>query len=342
MNKEFFFFHFSGHGSNTKGRFFLVPYDGRTPAPTTHITAKVLMDWLREAQCRAKYIVFILDCCSADRISKDLIKIAEEDNTFNTKLFVMGASLENREALLEEKLDCTIFSYFLSYAISVNVENNLVPVILPTFDLCRDLTAALTSLIVHCVIETEELENNVFRKIPVLKYGKMEPKAHTTNAMPGRRTEHSAIYDTEHSEYLHQECILWLKEKCDPEGGLWKLHDEGVLADDEKLLKTVLCYMMVSIASLQRYYTYYDGVKKVDNRYVFKEAFCRVADAIKHDISDCVIFSLEYYEYGLGFGEVPGTPYLDRYCEEIDNDPSKLIEPTKKMNLVSILLLVGF
>ena len=81
----------------------------------TFLTADVFGRWFRKAECKAKHILFFLDCCHAGGIATKLSRFSNLPVKGN--LFVLSACTANEEALVIRALKHSIFTYFLSQAI---------------------------------------------------------------------------------------------------------------------------------------------------------------------------------------------------------------------------------
>ena len=113
-----FVFHFSGHGVehkiHRKKVWTLAPVDFNYKQDAL-LTADVFGRWFREAECKAKHILFFLDCCHAGGIA---IKLSRFSNLLvKGNLFVLSACTTNEETLVIGALKHSIFTYFLSQAI---------------------------------------------------------------------------------------------------------------------------------------------------------------------------------------------------------------------------------
>lgn len=109
-----FIFHFSGHGILIKGhsnKWVLAPADF-TGDGNTGITADDLMRLIQIADCRARHVLIILDCCYAGGIGK---KVESLDNTMKVKpaVYVMCACAARETSIALNALGNSIFTFFL-------------------------------------------------------------------------------------------------------------------------------------------------------------------------------------------------------------------------------------
>ena len=137
-----FVFHFSGHGIRIGDDHALAPSDFDC-SDRTCITASVLNNWLTEASCKAKHVLFTLDCCYAGGIGDALTTII-----LHSSLFVMCACTANETSRLIGPLEHSVFSYFLADAMRKETSD---PQKLPLYKIlteCRTCCKALSSLLV--------------------------------------------------------------------------------------------------------------------------------------------------------------------------------------------------
>lgn len=88
-----FIFHFSGHGIKTRNsQFGLAPIDFDF-TEETYITAQVLSQWLQDAGCKAKYVLFIINSCYAGMLTEALT--ASNELHSYPGLYVMAACTAN-------------------------------------------------------------------------------------------------------------------------------------------------------------------------------------------------------------------------------------------------------
>ena len=150
-----FIFQFSGHGLSVKrqadGQFGLVPADfDMTTAK--FITGSVLNQWLIDSKCKARQVVFILDCCYAGGLGTD---VTAGVPNLRSGLYVLSASTALEASLVILPLGNSLFTYFLAYAIrKFKFVCSTLP-ISKIFEECRELCVAVSSLMIsyqgpHC------------------------------------------------------------------------------------------------------------------------------------------------------------------------------------------------
>eukprot|EP00731_Ephydatia_muelleri_P010270 Em0005g856a len=201
-----------GHGVELGGdQWGLVPSDFDR-SERTCITASVLNDWLTEANCKAKHVLFALDCCHAGGIGRAL-------NTANLQLhrslFVVSACTANETSYDAPTLGHSPFSYFFADAMRKKTSD---PRKLP---LCNIMT--------EC--RAQEVNDDETDGVP--KLGRFE-------------------YLTKHFDRkapmvpLHAKTKRWLKTIVE---SIIILHDRGLLKAE--VLNTAVCSVMMSIASYE-------------------------------------------------------------------------------------------
>ena len=137
-------FHFSGHGIRIgDDQWGLAPSDFDY-SEHTYITASVLNDWLTEASCKAKHVLFTLDCCYAGGIGDALTTTIH-----HSSLFAVCACTANEKSRSIGCLEHTLFSYFFADVMRKNISD---PPKLPSYNIlteCHTCCKALSSLLVH-------------------------------------------------------------------------------------------------------------------------------------------------------------------------------------------------
>ena len=233
-----FFFYFAGHGrKDTDNTFSLVPMDNDKPG----ITANMLKKWLQEAECKAKYIILILDCCYAGGIIEDVANVSFAPHV----TVVMAACTANEVSFGIQTLGNSIFSYFLSHAISnTRLPQSNFPV-MEINDRCKALTKALASLLVTLDENGEpQPEYTVQPRVEVLRP--------SSNSKPPNKLELLKLLD-HNRQCLHEKSLDWLDSCGDEEsGGLVQLKNEGFLEKEHhEVLSTIINYMMRSVCKIQ-------------------------------------------------------------------------------------------
>ncbi len=248
-----FVFHFSGHGiQKGNGQWGLAPVDFDR-SPETYLTASVLNGWLREADCKAKHILFTLDCCYAGGIGKELTTSDQLDLV--SGLHVLSACTANESCLDISTLGHSFFTYFLCRAIrGMTVHQPGQLRLKEIFTECHTLTMAMSSLIVH------------YSPTQGLKWGTMEPELrfvdlravvreymgegpNQTDAAHARFEYATSLYDrSQPNVRLDDMCVTWLQIAATK--AMRKLKEQHLMKDQQVLL-TVLCSILQSIASIE-------------------------------------------------------------------------------------------
>ena len=253
-----FVFHFSGHGikvSNDKFGLAPVDFDYTT---RTYITADVLSEWLHTAGCRAKCVLFVIDCCYAGGIAEALTRGSDSLAPIPC-LYVMAACTANEVSVIVGTLGNSIFCYFLSHAIrSTDFSRGQLPV-KSIFEKCKKLSTALSSLLLS------------YDKSSGLSWKTMQPElTHSTisqvvlelSGEGGEQTDAGIMrfsyatelydYTSEGTRALDDKCAAWIETTyMDRHGGLAELREEGILGLEPCVMDTVLCCMLRSVACIQ-------------------------------------------------------------------------------------------
>ena len=240
-----FVFHFSGHGIMVQNKWGLVPADfDRTW--TTYLTADVLNQWLQEVGCKAKHILFTLDCCYAGGIANELTTSGNWSKK-DLGLYVISACTANEASLVFESLGHSVFTYFLARAISTLTSN---PGQLPVHDIfkeCQACSVALSSLLMSY---DPQLGITWGRTQPQMR---IKPDGDEFLDEPdemvvGRFEFVNQLFDRDKQKpSLDHTTHAWLKTLT--KGPLIELEQRHVL--QEKVLDVALCSIMYSIASIE-------------------------------------------------------------------------------------------
>ena len=250
-----FVFHFSGHGIKVRNdEWGLAPVDFDYTRET-YLTADVLNQWLQVVGCKAKHILFTLDCCYAGGIANELTTSGNWSEK-DLGLYVISACTANEASLVLGPLGHSIFTYFLAQAISKLTSR---PGQLPVhgiFKECQACSVALSSLLIKYDPQsglswsTMQPQMRVWDiKSVVLQFmgeGSDQPDA----AAVGRFEFVVQLYDqTQPKPSLDDKTHAWLETLPDTNGPLMELERRHVLHG--RILNTALCSMMYSIASIE-------------------------------------------------------------------------------------------
>lgn len=237
-----FVFHFSGHGVRVgDDQWGLAPLDFDYNV-RTYVTASVLSDWLNEAGCKAKHVLFTLDCCYAGGIG-DALSTA----ILNRSLFIVSACTANEISYVLDTLGHSVFSYFLADAA---MRKTADPQKLPLHDIlteCRTCCVALSSLMVKY---EEPGKISSCQTQPEIAFNGSEGNA--DDETDGGPEFGRWLYVTKHYDFdspvlpLHGETKKWLNSVVE---FISVLYDRGLLKG--KILNTAVCSIVLSIASIQ-------------------------------------------------------------------------------------------
>eukprot|EP00731_Ephydatia_muelleri_P010250 Em0005g836a len=264
-----FVFYFCGHGVDVGDKRALAPSDFDR-SERTCITASVLKDWLTEASCKAKHVLFALDCCYAGGVGDALTT----DIPLHRSLFVMSACTANETSYTIGTLEVSMFSYFLADAMRKKTSD---PRKLP---LCNIMTECLSS----CQIDPEITSSG----------GDQKDNDDETNidGVPdvGRFQYITKLYDiTAPRPPLHAKTKQWLKSIVK---SITILRDRELLKD--KVLNTAVCFITMSIASYQLAFQR-DTVSQPNT---FITAFLKIASFFDNHCHGADI-TIDHLKYGL-------------------------------------------
>ena len=297
-----FVFHFSGHGIQVgEDQWGMAPsdfdYTGRT-----YVTASVLNDWLIEANCKAKHVLFTLDCCYAGGIAEALTST----DIAHRSLFVVSACTANESSYAVGTLGNSVFSYFLSYAMEkITQETDAVQgtprfiALQKIFTECQFCSEALSSLLVKYADGKLHLSGThpdiqtfgpaVKKPIPLEEIEETDsPRVGRFNYVVRHYNSQSPIYS------LHRATDMWLDNLRHPEGPLSILESRGLL-DRKEVLLTALCSLMYSVGSFQLHHS----PATVSDVNTFITAYLTVASVI--DFHHSTDFSLIHFLCALSY-----------------------------------------
>lgn len=336
--KGLFVFHFSGHGIRVgDDQWGLAPSDFDY-SDSTYITANVLNDWLKNADCEAKHVLFTLDCCYAGGIGDAL---ASTDMS-HPSLFIVSSCTANESSYAVNTLGHSVFSYFLSYAMKKYVKGiaeetdsgaghpSSSSIALQTiFTECHFCSEALSSLLVKYTngsLQSASIHPNI--QMLGSSFGKpfaLEETDSRSQPQLGRFAYANSLYDQQKPiRALHPDTDNWLSSHRHPEGPLSKLQGRGLLRRQEVLL-TALCSMMYSVGSFQLHY----DPATVACVNTFITAYLNVASVIDFHTTDTdfsvfhLLLALGYYIEVLKKNNIPFSPLRTLYgmvCRE-NNQP---------------------
>ena len=252
-----FIFYYSGPGVEVGSyNWSLTPYDFNLSNAASHITSSTLTNWLITAGCKAKYVLFILDCPFANKIASSLtVPLSRNAPDLNICTLSTHSALEPTPAFAI--LSNSVFSYFLCKAVQCSY---VMPGLLPIrkiYSAAESCSVALSSLVVtydpveKCLSSTEMQPSITARNfLPVGKhldpYGDDYP-----DGVPGNFAFLTKHFNKKTKAVnLHEKAYAWLQAAEDmEEGPLVVLAKNGALEGD--VLQAVICSMMCSLASFQ-------------------------------------------------------------------------------------------
>ena len=162
---------FGGHGVNDSSQeWALAPADFDLTS-NTYLNARTLNACLAEVQCKAKYILIILDCCYSGAMATIMTEESGQESILLPHMYVLAAGTAYQSSLSIGPLKHTIFSFFLNYAI-YKVPNDIVGV-LPLKDVyeeCKVCCNALSSLILRLENTDNKLKLKVNKAVPSLAH----------------------------------------------------------------------------------------------------------------------------------------------------------------------------
>ena len=302
-----FVFHFSGHGIRVSqtNEWGLAPVDfDYTQA--TYLTSEVLGQWLSEVDCKAKHILFSLDCCYAGGIANELTQ--SSNLSFKGSFYVLSACTANETSLVVGSLGHSIFTYFLSHAISKLCQ---APGELPLkriYSECYVCSDALSSLFVK------------YNSNGDLQVSHMQPQMDVINLKAVVMEMIGEVEDQVDAQANRFQYAVELYDRSKPIAGLDEktmayidtvrtLADGGPLNELNKrhllvgrVLETAICSMMYSIAAIELACD--ASRRKVTNVNLSITAFIHVVSALDLIVHDLVVPESVFFMSWLFYKEV--------------------------------------
>lgn len=256
-----FVFHFSGHGVemkvHRKKEWGLAPVDFDC-TPKTYLTANVFSEWFSEAECKAKHILFFLDCCHAGGLGTKLGQFSNLPVKGN--VYILSACTANEETLVTAALKHSIFTYFLSHAIlklcKVAGEFPLEAV----FNECHNCSKAFSSLMIMYDTDGQKVKIKSMRpQISVINPKSVELGEVVLSKGDSRVQSDGEINRFQYAMELYDrnKPCSWLDEVTIsqinwwvlPKGALYELNKRQFLSG--RVLEAAVCSMMYSIATIE-------------------------------------------------------------------------------------------
>lgn len=287
-----FIFYFAGHGFGVNEKYVLAPSDYADGTESTGILGDDLVQWLNEAVCKAKNVLFIFDCCYAGNLGESLTK--DMELKIPAHLFAMCGCASGEIISSVGALGHSIFTYFLLDHLKTS-ELNITEAIHDTQNFC----ASLSCLVIM-------YDNKKGEPYP----GKFTPKLFANDAKLGivervilPTPEEKAVVVLLRrllSEIVNEEphvCTMdWL---CSPvvKDALINLSDKAFFCD--KLQTGIVSALLHSLAIIHYAYANEDGRKLLKSR----NLFLVVAINVSKEINFCeltidqIMTGLKHYIY---------------------------------------------
>ena len=293
-----FVFVFSGHGIKIQNsEWALAPADFDYTQYATFLTSHALGQWLSEVNCNAMHTLFILDCCYTGGIASTLTEFS--DLPVKGSLSVLSACTANQSSVIIASLGASIFTFFLSHAISTLCKSgkpNSVEFPLKTiFSECHVCSKALSSLIITSsetngirVMETEPTVAVVYPNSEIAAKGERRNRIESDfSEVKGFQYAHELYDHTSGAPLLpvDEKTRSMIRVWHSPNGPLHELNKRHLLRG--QLLNAALCSMMHSIATIEL--SCDASHSKVTEVNFSITAFIQVATALSEIVKDLVI-----------------------------------------------------
>lgn len=284
-----FIFYFAGHGFRVNGKYVIAPSDYADGTESAGILGDDLVQWLNEADCKAKNVLFIFDCCYAGNLGESLKKYTKLKKPAY-RLFAMCGCGSGEIISSVGALGHSIFTYFLLDHLKTSELN-----IAEAAPNIQKLCVSLSSLVIMYDNEKGKpypgkftpklLALGIVERIILPKPEEKEVVALLTRLLP--KTV---------SEQPHACAINWLRSSP-VKDALLNLSDKAYYRD--KLQTGIVSALLHSLAIIHYAYANEDGRKLLKSR----NLFLVVAIIVSKEISFCeltikqIMTGLKHYIY---------------------------------------------
>ena len=296
MAKEngIFIFYFAGHCCEIGNRSVLAPADFNK-TKKSGITGDDLVEWLTEAECKAKNVLFIFDCCYAGQLGEILTK----KEIISTNFFAICACSAKEKNTSLGELKHSIFTYFLLDYIKTSVHNGEF-YIQQAKDKVADLCYGLSSLIMiydegklHCGEINPELYKRVSKQPCVSQ--RCLPNKEPTKAINSLL---QLLFKKPVTEKIHTEVKGWLQFSTAQES-YRILYDKA--KKSEILQKCIISVLFRSMALIQ-----YEKHRHDENLPLARSnMFLLIATEVSNAVDFCNL-TIDHIKVGLDY-------YIDAY-----------------------------
>jgi len=261
---------------------------------TTGITADDFVDWIQQANCKARHILIILDCCYAGGIGK---KITTTVHT-RAQVHVMCACAAKEITLPMNILSNSIFCYFLLYVLEKNQPKG-------RFALDKDMD----EIVELCQLFSSLLMYYSSERGGLLKPGLIQPVMYSNgsdktdncdNEIDGSHKLNMlfGLYDKEaRKPSMHEFAEQWLRSRVVQESLRTLLSIEPV---PKLLLNGIMCALFYSISCI---HLVYDRTHIAERNFFITVAIS-IMSAIGYSYPD-VSISEEQLKLGLMYHYLP-------------------------------------
>lgn len=248
-------FHFSGHGIRVgRNEWGLAPVDFDY-SRQTYLTADVLAECLNEVSCKAKHIIFTLDCCYAGGVGRELTRSVYVG--FDANVYVLSACADYETSLVIGPLENSIFVYFLTYSLLKSTSTSGFLALKNIFSMCQVCCESLSSLLIRYSdgaglrLGTMRPEMNVLNLHSAVEELIGKGTDQTDASSVGRFQFALDLYDySQPIPHLSDKSFAYLETVSGFDNGpLLQLERSGAL--NERVLNTVICSLMYSLASIE-------------------------------------------------------------------------------------------
>ena len=255
-----FILFFGGHGVNDDDKKWALAPADFDRSPSTYVTTETINRCIKRSNCRAKCVLVILDCCYSGVMGSDM---TNNEKYLLPNLYVLAAGSAYESSFAVSSLHHSIFSYFLKVALElIPLQSGTFP-LADVYDLCKDCTGALSSLILtidNCSVKAKHAVPSLshFHAITDDTFEDVDGEA-LQSVKPGRLNFVFELYGSRYSKSrprLHPETHNWLRNLiCGHYQPIYLIQKRQLFeTDNDNLLKTVVALIVQSIAVLELFH----------------------------------------------------------------------------------------
>ena len=162
-----FILFFGGHGINDSNQKWALASADFDLTKSTYLTTENLIKCISQSECKARYILVILDCCYSGVMATTMTAISD---MLLPHTYVLAAGTAYESSFAVGTLRHSIFTYFLNaFVNAIPIQPNSLP-LAKIYDECKLCCEALSSLILSVDTTNGDLKVNSKTAVPSLSH----------------------------------------------------------------------------------------------------------------------------------------------------------------------------